>query len=148
MNVGSSSTKILEGSRMTSLRFVGDMPLWLGLVLALIVAVFSWVYYNRESFDLPRGKRILLPLLRSTAFVLGILILTGPVLHHRKTIGELGKVKVFVDLSESMNQRDKHMGLARKLRIARQHPRQQATSGFRGFVLILCLLSSMILRQH
>lgn len=106
---------------MTSLRFVGDMPLWLGSILAVIVAILSWAYYNRESFELPRRLRILLPLLRSTAFVLGILILTGPVLHHKKTIGELGKIKVFVDLSQSMEQLDKHMGLARKLKIAEQH---------------------------
>lgn len=105
---------------MTSLRFVGDLPLWLGLTLAAIVAVLSFLYYNRESFELPGRLRIVLPLLRSLAFVLGILILTGPVLHHRKTIGELGKVKIFIDASQSMTQNDKHMSLVRKLKIAKQ----------------------------
>ena len=105
---------------MTSLRFVGDVPLWLGLTLAVVVAVLSWLYYRRESFELPGNLRILLPLLRSTAFLLGILILTGPVLHHRKTIGELGRVKIFLDVSQSMSQNDKHMSIGRKLKIARQ----------------------------
>ena len=50
---------------MTSLRFVGDIPLWLGLVLAVVVAVLSWLYYNRESHELPGSLRIILPLLRS-----------------------------------------------------------------------------------
>jgi len=32
---------------MTSLRFVGDLSLWLGLLLALLVAVMSWRFYHR-----------------------------------------------------------------------------------------------------
>ncbi|MCP4854832.1 MAG: hypothetical protein GY903_10110, partial [Fuerstiella sp.] len=56
---------------MTSLRFVGDLSLWLGLLLALLVAVMSWRYYHRESFDLPARLKWLLPLLRSVAFFLG-----------------------------------------------------------------------------
>lgn len=103
---------------MTSLRFTGDVPLWLGLVCAFAVAGMSWRYYNRESFDLPRRLRWLLPLLRSTAFFLGILSLTGPVLHHRTTIGELGRIQIFVDASNSMTLHDRHMPLARKLQIA------------------------------
>lgn len=105
---------------MTSLRFVGDLPLWLGLAMALLVAFVSCRYYNRESFELPGKLKVILPLLRSTAFVLGILILTGPVLHHRTIIGELGQVKIFVDASSSMTQIDRHMALSRKLEIAHQ----------------------------
>ncbi|MEC9093363.1 MAG: hypothetical protein VX438_11690, partial [Planctomycetota bacterium] len=106
---------------MTSLRFVGELPPWIGFALAILVAIFAWRYYNRESTAIPRHLKVALPLLRSLAFVLGILILTGPVLHHRTTIGELGKVKIFVDASNSITQSDQHMTLTRKLMIAKQH---------------------------
>lgn len=105
---------------MTTLRFVGDVPLWAGLLAALIVCVLSWRYYSRESFDLPRRLRWLLPLLRSSAFLLGILVLTGPVLHHRLILGELGRVKIYVDDSRSMTMQDRHMSTGRKLLVAEQ----------------------------
>jgi uncharacterized membrane protein len=105
---------------MTNIRFVGDLSLWLGLVLAVIVGVLSWRYYRRESFDLPHRLRWILPLLRSAAFFLGIMILTGPVLHHRKVIGELGRIKIYVDASQSMGLTDEHISRGRKLMIARQ----------------------------
>jgi uncharacterized membrane protein len=105
---------------MTSLRFVGDLSLWLGLLLALLVAVMSWRYYHRESFDLPARLRWLLPLLRSVAFFLGVIILTGPVLHHRTIIGELGRVKIYMDGSNSMTMLDTHMSTGRKLLAAEQ----------------------------
>ncbi|HRA86609.1 MAG TPA: VWA domain-containing protein [Planctomycetaceae bacterium] len=105
---------------MTSLRFVGDVPLWLGLLLAFIVCTLSWLYYSRESFDLPRRLKWFLPLLRSLAFFLGIMILTGPVLHHRTIIGELGRVKIYLDASRSMTMQDRHMSIGRKLLIAEQ----------------------------
>ncbi len=105
---------------MTSLRFVGDVPLWLGLLLAFIVCALSWLYYSRESFDLPRRLKWFLPLLRSLAFFLGIMVLTGPVLHHRTIIGELGRVKIYLDASRSMTMQDRHMSIGRKLLIAEQ----------------------------
>lgn len=105
---------------MTSLRFVGDLPAWVGLVLAIVVSVLAWRYYRREIWDLSARLRVILPLLRAGAFALGILLLTGPVLHHRETIGELGKVQIYVDGSASMSLHDRHMDPARKLRIAEQ----------------------------
>ena len=105
---------------MTSLRFVGDLPMWLGLLLAMIVAVLSWRYYRRESFDLPHRLRWFLPLLRSLAFFLGVMVLTGPVLHHRTIIGELGRVQVYLDTSNSMTMQDRHMSPGRKLLVAEQ----------------------------
>ena len=105
---------------MTTLRFVGDVPLWLGLLLSLIVCALSWLYYSRESFDLPRRLKWFLPLLRSLAFFLGIMVLTGPVLHHRTIIGELGRVKIYLDASRSMTMHDRHMSVGRKLMIAEQ----------------------------
>jgi hypothetical protein len=103
---------------MTNLQFTGDLPVWLGLLLSLVVGALSWRYYNRESFDLPRRLRWFLPSLRSLAFFSGIMLLTGPVLQHRKTIGELGRVQIYVDASGSMTLHDRHMPLGRKLKIA------------------------------
>lgn len=105
---------------MTSLRFVGDLSIWIGLALAAAVCVLSWRYYRRESFDLPDRLRWFLPLLRSLAFFLGILVLTGPVLHHRKIIGELGSVKIYIDASQSMGLLDRHASAGRKLLVAVQ----------------------------
>ncbi|MCA9051678.1 MAG: hypothetical protein KDA89_23230, partial [Planctomycetaceae bacterium] len=106
---------------MTSLRFVGDVPVWIGLLLAALAAGLSWRYYRRESFDLPANLRWLLPALRSLAFVLALLLLTGPVLHHRKVIGEPGRVKIYVDASQSMDLVDRHLTDERKLLIAQSH---------------------------
>ncbi|MEZ6132818.1 MAG: hypothetical protein R3C59_29470 [Planctomycetaceae bacterium] len=105
---------------MTSLRFVGDIPLWVGLLLALIVGGMAWRYYRRESLDLNQRMRWMLPLLRSLAFLMGILVLCGPVMHHRSVVGELGTVQIYVDASKSMNLVDRHLSPGRKLLIAEQ----------------------------
>ena len=105
---------------MTSLRFAGELPLIPGLLLALLVAVMAWRFYRRECTQLQPRLRWLLPCLRATAFLLGVLILTGPVLHHRQTVGEPGTVRIYVDGSRSMSLVDRHLAAARKLRIAEQ----------------------------
>lgn len=105
---------------MTHLRFVGDIPFWPGLLLALLFAGMAWRFYRRESLDLSPRLRWLLPTLRASAFFLGILILTGPVLHHRETIGEPGRVRIYVDGSQSMGLLDRHASVGRKLLIAEQ----------------------------
>ncbi|QDS88297.1 hypothetical protein EC9_24870 [Rosistilla ulvae] len=105
---------------MTSLRFVGDLPVWLGLLLAVVGAVMAFAYYRRESFDLPGRLRWLLPCLRALAIWMVIVSLTGPVLHHRQEIGQLGSVRLLVDTSQSMTASDPQMPLPRKLMIARE----------------------------
>ena len=47
-------------------------------------------------------------------------MLTGPVLHHRKVVGERGRVLVFVDGSQSMKLSDEPMEASRKLLAARR----------------------------
>ena len=105
---------------MTKLKFVGDLPLWTGLLLALLVVVMSWRYYRRETSELSGRLRWWLPTLRSFAFLLGVLVLTQPVLQHRKVIGELGNVRIYIDASQSMGLLDRHLGVDRKLLIAEQ----------------------------
>jgi hypothetical protein len=105
---------------MTSVRFAGELPLWLGLCLAILVAALSWRYYRRESFELSPRLKWFLPLLRSAAFFLAVMVLVGPVLRHRQVIGELGQVKIYLDASESMTMQDRHMSTGRKLLIGEQ----------------------------
>ncbi|NLS96040.1 MAG: hypothetical protein GXX96_28210 [Planctomycetaceae bacterium] len=103
---------------MTSIRFIGDVPLWLGALVALGAAAAAWLYYRREKHDLPPRLRICLPMLRAAAVLLAVLVLTGPVLHHRRVEGQLGRVVVFLDASTSMAVRDPQMPEARKLLVA------------------------------
>ncbi len=105
---------------MTSLRFVGDMPLWAGALIACLLGSLAFWYYRRERANLPRRLRWLLPVLRALAVALTILVLTGPVVHHRHVFGQLGRVLFFVDSSRSMSVLDTHMPTARKLLIAQQ----------------------------
>jgi len=46
-----------------------------------------------------------------------VLMLSGPVLHHRKVVGDLGRLLVFVDGSRSMGLADREMPLVRKLAV-------------------------------
>jgi hypothetical protein len=61
--------------------------------------------------------RWLLPTLRALVIIMLVLMLSGPVLHHRKVIGQLSRLLLFVDSSQSMNLTDSAMDLGRKIRI-------------------------------
>jgi uncharacterized membrane protein len=104
---------------MTNIRFVGNLPWLVGLLLAAAAALVAWWLYRRERHDLPGRLRWALPALRAGAVFLAVLTLTGPVLHHRQVIGQLGRVLVFLDGSQSMAVADQHMPVARKLLVAR-----------------------------
>lgn len=101
-----------------SLQFVGILPLWLGLSLAGLVALLSYRGYLRETRELAGGLRWLLPTLRSAAFLLGVLILTGPILHHRTIIGEPGRLDLYLDGSASMQLTDRQMPMERRVAVA------------------------------
>ena len=101
------------------LRFIGDLALWQGLLLALAVAAFAWWLYWRETKNLTGSIRWLLPTLRSTAIALALLVLTAPVLHHRYREGEPGRLRFLIDSSRSMSIADRHIDQASKLDIAR-----------------------------
>ena len=105
---------------MTDLRFLGDWKLWAGLPVALLLAYAAWRLYRRETRARTDALRWLLPLLRALAVFFIVLMLTGPVLHHRKIIGQLARVILFVDSSQSMGITDEQMELSRKLLIAQK----------------------------
>src|SRR5688572_17852897 len=102
----------------TTLRFVGDWPAWAGSMLALTLGVVAWVLYVRELRAFNPWLRFGLPALRGLAIVMMALLVIGPVLHHRKSIGERGNVYLFVDGSKSMELADRSMDLSRKFVLA------------------------------
>jgi len=104
----------------TTLRFVGDWPWWFGVAGAVALAVAAFLVYRRDVRVLATGGRWLLPTLRATAVALLVLMLSGPVLHHRKTLGELSVLQLYVDGSKSMALPDPTMGDARKILAAQR----------------------------
>jgi len=104
-------------SVQSSLRFVGDWPWWAGLGTALVLGGAAWWMYRRETRDASRWVRTLLPALRALAVAMIVLMLSGPVLHHRKIIGQLSRLLLFVDGSKSMELSDPSMDPGRKILI-------------------------------
>src|SRR4051812_6330311 len=93
----------------TSLRFVGDGPWWAGSSVAFVLGLAAWLLYRRE---MPAGRwwlRLLLPMVRALVVFMIVLMLSGPVLHHRKVIGQLSRLLLFFDGSKSMGLMDPTM---------------------------------------
>ena len=89
-----------------SLRFAGDLPPWLVLTVAFLIAgLVSWLYL-RESRRLASPYSYLLPGLRASAVALAILVLAGPVWHREEVVGTLGGVVFALDTSKSMSVND------------------------------------------
>ncbi|MBI5772396.1 MAG: VWA domain-containing protein [Verrucomicrobia bacterium] len=107
-------------NNVTELRFIGEWNPWAGLLAALVLAAVAWIFYWRETRTRTDTARWLLPTLRALVVFFIVMMLTGPVLHHRKTLGQLARVLLFVDASESMGLTDEQMELPRKLFIAQQ----------------------------
>lgn len=93
----------------TALRFTGDQPVWLVLlVAAVLAAVMAWLY-SRElrRVQNPNGKRAwTLVLLRSLAVFLTVLTLAAPVLRHTTVDRRLNRVVIALDASSSMRLSD------------------------------------------
>ncbi|MDZ4849028.1 MAG: hypothetical protein SGI77_07020 [Pirellulaceae bacterium] len=91
---------------MTKLRFLGDLSLLGGIALAVLVGCLCYWLYRRETLQAGLAYGRLLPLLRSIAVGLIVLMLTGPTLQHRWREGEPGRLTIVVDDSDSMNLTD------------------------------------------
>lgn len=100
---------------MTELRFIGDWKLAAALALGLALAATAWLLYWRETRGRRDFLRWFLPTLRAVTVLVVVLTLAGPVLHHRKTLGELARIILLVDGSGSMDVADEQMDLARKM---------------------------------
>lgn len=101
----------------TTLRWLGDWPWYIGLTAASVLALVAWLLYRREAGAMRPAFRILLPLLRACAVFLIVVLVGGPVLHHRKVIGELARLVILLDGSESMQLADPGMDSGRKIQI-------------------------------
>ncbi|MEO6785621.1 MAG: hypothetical protein ABI318_05760, partial [Chthoniobacteraceae bacterium] len=104
----------------TTLRWTGDWPWFASAGVALLLGVIAWLLYRRDTCAHNRWLRICLPSLRALAVVLIVLMLSGPVLHHRKVIGQLARLFLCIDASESMQLTDPAMDAGRKIAIARR----------------------------
>lgn len=108
---------------MTELRFAGDWSWGVVIALAAALAAAAWFMYRRElarRAGLGPAMRRLLAGLRSLAVFLLVLMLAGPVLHHVQRTGELARLVIVADASQSMNLRDPDLAPARKALIARR----------------------------
>ena len=101
----------------TTLRWLGDWPWYVGLTAALVLALAAWLLYRREAGAMRPAFRVLLPVLRALAVFLIVVLLGGPVLHHRKVIGDLARLIILLDGSESMQLADPGMDAGRKIQI-------------------------------
>jgi len=129
---------------MTTLRFIGDWSLFLGAPIALLLGAAAWLLYRRELLTRSRtplealnngawpshqerpltGRSDiyawLLPAIRALAVIMLVLMLTGPVIHRRWVVGQLARILVFIDASQSMGVTDEAMAPGRKLLILAQ----------------------------
>jgi len=112
----------------TTLRWTGDWPWFAGLGAALVLGVIAWMLYRRDLLAHNRWLRFFLPLLRALAVVMIVLMLSGPVLHHRKVIGQLARLFLCIDASESMQLTDPAMDAGRKITLARRLGLLEGTS--------------------
>ncbi len=104
----------------TTLRWTGDWPWFASVGVALLLCIIAWFLYRRDTLSQRPWLRVLLPSLRSLAVILIVLMLSGPVLHHRKVIGELARLFLCIDASESMQLTDQAMDAGRKIALARR----------------------------
>ena len=102
---------------MTDLQFTGDMGPVQGIIFALIISTAAWLLYFRQVRHRQGATKFALPSLRASAIFLLIMMLTQPILHHEKLIGELGRLFVVIDNSESMKSSDSDIELYRKVMI-------------------------------
>ncbi|KLU03808.1 putative signal peptide protein [Rhodopirellula islandica] len=93
-------------SNLASLRFSWDLPTWAILAIAILTGLAAAWLYLKETRQLAGTAAWVLPALRSTAIILTILLLAGPIWHHRQVIGQPARLIFAVDQSLSMSERD------------------------------------------
>lgn len=94
---------------MTTLHFDWVFPWWAIAIVALLGSISLGLWYWRESRYLPLPWCWVLPCLRTLAFALILLMLTGPALHYRYYEGEMSRIRIVLDQSRSMATSDQGM---------------------------------------
>lgn len=112
---------------MTSVNFLGQFPIWLSLLVAIAAGAACWKLYSLESAKVGWPYSFLLPLLRSAAVALVILILSGPTLHRRSIHGEPAELTFLIDASRSMSLSDRGYSEPLKQQIAQALQWQSAS---------------------
>lgn len=133
---------------MTTIRFVGDLPIAWGGLLAAFAALATWLYYRRDVRSIPGYAARLVPWLRSAAVALVLMVLTGPVLHQRTVQGRLGRVLFVVDGSQSMGTTDGTAGVAPLPRITRAQRLLTGEGGLLHRLRATHELELIVLRGH
>jgi hypothetical protein len=106
----SSMTSTSSSLTLASLRFSWDLPSWSILAIAFLTGLAAaWLYLN-ETKQIGGSAAWVLPALRSTAIILTILLLAGPIWHHRQVIGQPARLIFAVDQSLSMSEQDSSDG--------------------------------------
>ena len=89
----------------------------MALLIAVGAVMFAvWIYRGDLQGRTAKGLW-LLPLLRGGAVMLVVMMLAGPVMQYRTSIGTTARVLMYVDASASMKATDEQMELSRKLGI-------------------------------
>lgn len=101
---------------MTTLRFAGELPLWLVMSLALGLGLAAWLLYRRELRAGVWGW--LLPTLRALVVVLLVMMLAGPELVHTTGASQRGRITLLIDRSASMGLSDAQMDDDQRQRLA------------------------------
>ena len=104
---------------MSALKFSGEWPPLPAFAAALLLALGAFFFYRREIRSIQNPRAQWLPWLRAGAILLLVLMLSGPVLRHTKSVGTRTKLLVFTDCSQSMAVSDPELDPARKLAAAR-----------------------------
>ena len=99
------------------LHFSGDLSWWMALLTALgALGIALWIYRGDLLGRTAKGLWML-PLLRGGAVLMVVMMLAGPVIQYRTSVGTTARVLMYVDASASMKATDEQMGTFRKLRI-------------------------------
>ncbi|MEM6474174.1 MAG: hypothetical protein AAF802_31845, partial [Planctomycetota bacterium] len=101
------------------LRFAGDLPTWSVILMAVLAVVCVLWLYQRETKKLASPYNFLLPSLRAAAVAMVVLVLAGPIWHHRQVVGTLGSVVFALDTSKSMSLVDSQGGDENENRLRR-----------------------------